>query len=271
MPTYRSRSRLEGQTTDFQTRFEEFQRRLENEIPLPEVTENPLWAQRNQFSQDSRNNFFGNPFGISQLFGEDEPDEGDVQYQQYLDGTGPLPAFVQLAQNRAYNQTQTRSALWQARQQARQQARESDMALAAGISAGGSLLGSTMGGMFGMIGQGMRNSFEDEQGRKKREWDTLNREDQQAFQLELDKTRMSQAQEMYKFELGSKEQALAQAGLPAYLAQMPGAMSAIPRVSQRLPGGRLYTSQLAGDPTSSRFMGTPIQASMGWGKLPQFN
>lgn len=219
------------------------------------------------------------------MWGENDTDNDpnniavDQEFQNYYNRTGPNPLLaVNNVQAQLYNRTQTRSALWQQRQALKQQ----DMAAAAGLQAGGQVLGQTMGGMFGMISQGMKNRFEGEQKDKDRTWNNLDREDKQSFQQEmikmalqnqmsLDQNRMSQAQSMYQFELGSKQEALKQAGLPAYLAQMPGAMSAIPRMSQRLPGGRLYTSQIAGDPTTSQFMGTPIQASLGWGKLPSFN
>lgn len=155
------------------------------------------------------------------------------------------------------------------------------MAGAALASAGGNVLSSTLGGMFGLIGRGMQNSFEADQQKKKfefenanredvQQWDNSDREDKQAFQLQLDFERMKQAQQMYAWQNQQRADALAQAGLPAYLAQMPGLMNAGPRMSQRLPGGGLYTSQLPGDPRTSQWSNNPIQASMGWGAVPNF-
>jgi len=58
------------------------------------------------------------------------------------------------------------------------------------------------------------------------------------------------------------------AGLPSYLATMPGAINLMPRTSQRLPGGRLYTGAMAGDPTLVNFTGDTLQQNLGWGQLP---
>jgi hypothetical protein len=160
---------------------------------------------------------------------------------------------------------------------------------AAAIQGGSNLLGSVTGGIFGLLGARERNAavaelaardreFKERQALQSQSFTRDLREDQYSHvsqqsaqeynqQLGLESNRNDLQRNMFDYQLAQKQEALKQAGLPAYLAQMPGTMPE-PRVSQRMVGGRLYTSQLAGDPTTSSWNSSPTQQLMGWGKLP---
>lgn len=162
-------------------------------------------------------------------------------------------------------------------------------AAGAAIKAGGDVMGSTVSGLFGLLGQRERNSAMAEMAQLEREFKTRqsdlarsygldmqnnafrNQHEtiQQNFvnQKDLEQTRFSNTNALTQSDIAQKTQALRAAGLPDYLAVMPG-LPAGPRVSQRTTGGRLYTSQLPGDPRTTPFTGSGIQQSMGWGALP---
>lgn len=62
--------------------------------------------------------------------------------------------------------------------------------------------------------------------------------------------------------------ALAEAGLPSYLAYLsPAAMAAQPKQTQVTPGGTAYTAKLPGNPASVAYSGTPQQVAAGFGNV----
>lgn len=231
---------------------------------MPNIQPVPIWAQSDQFSRSSVRNYFSEPYPINRLFGEPEPPE-ELAFQDNWFNAPNGPDLNAWGGNRdaaqRFNRTQTRSAL----NQYRGNQIDNSRMMAAGISAGGNLLGQIAGGGFGLIGESIRNAHQRDNMKLQH---TIQEElDKERFEIE--KQRMDIMAGQANSEILRKQNDLATAGLPSYLATMgSGALSYLPRQSQRLPGGRLYTSQLPGDPTTSPWQNTPIQTSLGWGKLP---
>jgi len=101
---------------------------------------------------------------------------------------------------------------------------------------------------------------------------TFNQEKQLSTQaynqsIGLQTNATTQAENLYTFQTGTTANALTKAGLPSYLAYMPGAMSLQPHTTQA-HGVYGYTSKLPGDPTTSPFTGSTTQSALGWGKFP---
>lgn len=139
---------------------------------------------------------------------------------------------------------------------------------AAAISGGSNIIGSTVGGLFGLLGQKDRLRVQLEQQRNDQNFQRQMAEVMLQNSMAMSRLGVANQKELYTFDNQMKVNALSKAGLPDYLAAMPGQVAAMPLMSQRMPGGRMYTSRLMGDPRTTPFMGNEIQSNMGWGKLP---
>lgn len=88
-------------------------------------------------------------------------------------------------------------------------------------------------------------------------------------QLGLQNNATSNAENLYTFQTTQTSNALNEAGLPTYLAYLPGAMSIQPKTSQLSASGNYaYTSKIPGNPQTSAFADTTTSNALGWGKFP---
>lgn len=87
-------------------------------------------------------------------------------------------------------------------------------------------------------------------------------------QLGLEDNRFDNTMSMYNSLMSQKVNAVTQAGLPSYVAYMPGMAAFQPRTTQMGPGKMTYTSQLPGNPTTTPYTGAAPQAALGWGEMP---
>ena len=78
---------------------------------------------------------------------------------------------------------------------------------------------------------------------------------------------LAEQESYYTFVMGNETQALQQAGLPSYLAYMPGGTKSQPPMTQFTPSGTTYTARISGNPTMQSYTGTSQQVAAGYGNV----
>lgn len=80
-------------------------------------------------------------------------------------------------------------------------------------------------------------------------------------------TQLTNQESYYDFVMGNETAALAQAGLPSYLAYFPQGMKYQPRVKQVTPAGTSYTARVPGAPQTVAYTGSATQQALGYGDV----
>lgn len=215
---------------------------------------------------------------------EDIPGEGAIGSQSSSVGTQASEGATSLLRKDAQSQTSRRG---------RGLGGMADTGFASGgmYVALGSIIGSSISGAFGLGATAMRDNTEQAMQASHQSFTTQNEAVRQGYlqsnmnlhtantiTLQNNQTQNTmQIQDNsynnwlsgYETVKGNQTAALAQAGLPSYLAYMPSgaSMAAQPKTTQFTPGGSTYTSKIPGNPASVPYTGTPEQVAAGYGDV----
>lgn len=155
----------------------------------------------------------------------------------------------------------------------------------------GNVAGSTISGAMGLGAASMRDSTEKQMQASRQTFTTSNEAQMQSYfvtnqaqtqtnllqsqnnmtsnQIALQNNSYNNWLQQYDTVTGNETAALAQAGLPSYLAYLPGgsALAVQPRTTQLTPGGTTYTAKLPGNPSSVPYNGSVTQVKAGYGAM----